>query len=583
MEIPKKGEVLRFSAATLPIFPNLNKPYAREAEWGTLIKLYEYGASGYSNTHILRRDGLMERVDLLLPDLALPIRFHECRDFAGHAGSFDTNINGLSVRLSDDKAQNLEEGFPTSSPISVLDEKMTATIYAFKPQKAESYRKNEGVLFVLNGQTHGHLTSDFFRRKEVNLSYLRQSILVVVDCSEFSGRAREDFFMNSRDRLMAGELREQVEAALEELLRHHQGLRALAERRRHDEIQSLLEDNKPLRNVLEELIKRSPALAALFNLGTHITNPFKIKTVGSEPQSFQGKVYPTFFQFKDKKYGETLVRDTHINMRARIAFETDAANEYFDANLGKGKFVLYRETKAGERVPFSGYVGPNLNDGSATLSVQLPDNAQAGDTMTFVAEVMDDSRITPFENRFVLTIKGPAKTNGKPRGPKKPPAEKPGKEHDLPIKVNLPDVTPVKEADWGKHEPHFDKFTALRIRQAPTKSGEEKPKPVYDFFVNVDNVHLLRELKGTKENPELVRKRFELGLTLLGLGLLQADAESDAIAQKPEQENEATNIEDKVEEFTKASAAILLPMITCLAGLEEEDLSAPVELSGEAT
>lgn len=43
------------------------------------------------------------------------------------------------------------------------------------------------------------MTPDFFRRKNVGLSYLSDSILVVVDCSRFSGRAREDLFMNSRE------------------------------------------------------------------------------------------------------------------------------------------------------------------------------------------------------------------------------------------------------------------------------------------------------------------------------------------------------------------------------------------------
>jgi hypothetical protein len=580
---PRRGGVLRFAADTLPIFPELSKPYARSSKWGTLIKLYEYSASGYSNTHILLRDALMERIDILLPDLALPIRLHECRKFAGHAGSFDTTLSGLGVRLSDDKSQNLEEGFPTSAPISVMNEKMTATIFAFKPQKAEIYRRNEGVIFVLNGQTHGHLTTDFFRRREVNLSYLRQSILVMVDCSEFTGRAREDFFMNSRDRLMAGELRQSVERALEDLLTHHQGLRALAEKRRHDEIKSMLEDNKPLKDVLEELIKRSPALASLFNLGSQVSNPFKSKSAAAEDQKFVGKPYPSFFKLKDKKYGDTLVRDTPINMRARIAFETDAVNEYFDKNLGKGTFMLYSEKKNGDRVTFSGYVGPNLNDGSATLSVSLPDNCQPGDTLTFVAEVTDDSRVAPFLNRFVVNVKEEVVTTGSKGKRKKPPSDKRGKEHDLPLKINLPEVTLVQEVDWEKYDPSFDKLTALRIRQAPTeKEGDD---PSYDFFVNIDNVHLLRELKVTKEPVDLVKKRFELGLTLLGLGILQSDMEAEEAEDKERVlalSGGESNVEDKVESFTRAVAAILLPMISSLASLQEEDLAAASETAGEA-
>jgi hypothetical protein len=34
--------LLSFAAPTLPIFPDKNQPYARDAGWGTLFKLYEY-------------------------------------------------------------------------------------------------------------------------------------------------------------------------------------------------------------------------------------------------------------------------------------------------------------------------------------------------------------------------------------------------------------------------------------------------------------------------------------------------------------------------------------------------------------
>src|SRR4029077_18898371 len=122
--------------------------------------------------HILMKDGLLSRVDLLLPDVALPIRFHECRDYSGHTGSFETTLTGLSVRLEDDRGNNLEDGFPSSCPLSAEGESMTATIYAFKKGKAETYRKAEAIIFTQNGQTHGHLTPDFYRRKAVGLSYL---------------------------------------------------------------------------------------------------------------------------------------------------------------------------------------------------------------------------------------------------------------------------------------------------------------------------------------------------------------------------------------------------------------------------
>ena len=81
--------------------------------------------------------------------------------------------------------------------------------------------------------------------------------------------------MNSRDRLSGAEIRYQIERELEELLRHHGGLRVLAEKRRREEVHARLKDNQPLKAALESLIKKSPTLAALFLPGTQVSNPFK--------------------------------------------------------------------------------------------------------------------------------------------------------------------------------------------------------------------------------------------------------------------------------------------------------------------
>jgi hypothetical protein len=95
------------------------------------------------------KDGLLERLNILIPDPALPIRLHECREYGGdEARSFANNLTGLVVRLGDDKVENLEAGFPTSCPISVSGEQFQCTIYAFKKGRAQTYRRDEGLIFT---------------------------------------------------------------------------------------------------------------------------------------------------------------------------------------------------------------------------------------------------------------------------------------------------------------------------------------------------------------------------------------------------------------------------------------------------
>jgi hypothetical protein len=588
--LPGQGGVLRFTADRLPIFPNAQNPYGRDAEWGTLIKLYEYDAVGFRSNIISSRGGLLSRMDLLLPDVALPVRLHECRPYEGHAGSFETTLTGLGVRLEDDRGNNLEDGFPASCPLGAAGQEMTATIYAFKKGRAETYRKQEGIIFTLNGQTHGHLTPDFFRRKNVGLSYLADSILVVVDCSRFTGRAREDLFMNSRDRLSGGELRQELEDALEDMLKQHGGLRALKERRRREETEERFADNKPLENILEALLKKSDTLASLFLHGKRASNPFKTTKVQEEDKPYQGKVCPTFFKFMGKDYGEELRRETHKNMRSRITFETDAVNDYFSRSIDPGRFALWMLVGR-ERQPVRNYVGPNLQNGLATLSVQLPDDCNVGDELHFAAVVTDSTRMDPFENCFTVKVKPPAEPSGGPGTRRKPPSKEQGGDREIPSGITLPNIIPVHEVEWERQSPPFDRYTALRIKDAGAEeaNGNGEAKAVYDFYVNVDNLYLRSEMKPAGVDAELLRNRFIYGNVLLGLAVLQQDELDRKLRRTRNAENEdeesqapEVNIEDRVAQLTRAVASVLLPLIESLGGFDFEEPVA-VDAVGEAT
>jgi hypothetical protein len=589
---PCQGGVLRFTAGSMPIFPQGRNPYARESAWGTLIKLYEYAATGFKSNIVFSTPNLLSRMNLLLPDVALPVRLYECRPtYKGHEGSFENNLTGLGVRLEDDRGNNLEEGFPSSCPISALGEQMTATIYAFKKGKAETYRKQEGIIFTQNGQTHGHLTPEFFTRGAVGLSYLADSLLVMVDCTRFRGRAREVLFMNSRDRLRKGELKTEIEHALEEMLKHHQGLRDLKERRRREQTEAKLADSKPLEDILESLLKKSPTLANLFLKGLRASNPFKtVKVRDEEEKPFEGERFPTFFKLKGKDYGQQLVRETPINMRSRITFETDAENDYFGRTTETGQFSLLL-VNGEHRVPVASYVGPNLQNGIATLSVQLPLNCQVGDTLNFVALVTDSSRIDPFENRFIVRVRPAAQPSGSPGERRKPPAHEPGDDREVAAGIALPNIIEVYEKDWDMHNPAFDKHTALSIKNAGDDSAQNgDAKPIYDFYINMDNLYLNTEIKPAHRDPKVIRARFTYGMVLLGLALVQQDEVDKAKAkvkkadteQEDSNEEAEVNIEQRVAAFTEAVAPVLLPMIESLGDLDENPVPA-IAGSGEPT
>jgi hypothetical protein len=586
------GEVLRFEAAQLKVFPEKNQAYVREAGWGTIIKLYEFGGSTsvFSNTNILLKDGLMSRLDLLLAEPALPVRLHECRNFRGHSGSFDTSLTGLMVRLEDDRQDNLEKGFPDSCPLSVEGEQMIATIYAFKKGKADVYRKDEGIVFTVNGQVHGTLSKSFFARQRAGrLDYIANSLLVIVDCSRISGRAREDLFMNSRDRLSHNPTRQAIESQLEVMLKENGVIRELKERRRAEEIQSTLAEEKPLEDILQNLLQHSPALASLFLSGPRASNPFKTKDVADKEQPFHGKHHPTYFKFKGKDFGTPLLRDCNIGSRCRITFETDAVNDYFGRQVNEGSFSLFR-ISGEHRIPVSDYVGPRLENGIAILSMELPPNIQVGDHLDFLAIVADPTLVDEFSNEFALSVKPEVKPGSSHGERRKPPSSEAGKEREMPAGIAMPNITTVAESEWREHDPPFDKYTALRVRITDsTDNGESSGKDghdIYDFLINMDNTYLKSELKDAKADIQLVQKRWQYALVLVGLAMLHDDKQRNrTVAQsakertwqdqdRESEDHPSERIGQRIEYLTTAIAPVLLPMIESLGALDVDSQGA---------
>jgi hypothetical protein len=579
--MPMHGGVLRFKSDSLPLFPEGPEAYAISSEWGTLIKLYEYTNSGYGNSHILMPDGLLARMDLLLPEIALPIRMHECRNnYKGDKSrSFETTLSGLRVRLEDDKTNNLEAECRSTAPLSVVGEECVASIYAFKPGKADTYRKSEGVLFTLNGQTHGALTKDFFTRKSVGrLSYIKDSVLLLVDCSKFSGRAREDFFLNSRDRISGAELRFAIEDALEDLLKHDQALRELVNRRRQEQIQANLADDKPLMNLLENVLKKSPTLSKLFLVGERLSNPFSTQHVSASPTAFHGKVHPTFFKFKGKDYGHVLDRDCALNVRLRVSFETDVVSEYFDRAINRGTSSV-REKRSDGRESVANAVGPMLQNGIATLSVRLPEDATPGEIIEYSCEINDPTLLEPFVNVFKVHVKDAIeKKKGNGGNRREPPSKDKGDDRDTPLGIKLPNIKDVYEDEWPAHD--FDKYSALKVTiTAITVNGKEQD--AHDFFVNADNIYLQTELKAEPASAALIRERFRLAMVLIGLAILQDDASASKEVETEDDADER-GVEKRILEVTRAIAPVILPMISALSELDDHDLAGDANAGAES-
>ncbi len=543
------NSIISFESTSLPLLPgNYPDPYGQPLKWGTFIKLYNYQMTGLKSNILF---DLNYRLALFMPQIALPVRLCERRKgYKGH--TFETTLAGLTVRLDDDRSENLEPNFPKSSLLMVQGQKMTASVFAFKRTKEEKYKKNEGLIFTINGQTHGTIPKDFFSRGSVKLGYLANSILVIVDCSDFDGRSREDLFMNSRDRLRAGNLRRDIENSLEEMLRNDELLRELANRRRREEVENKLMDDKPLAELIEKIIKKSPTLTSLFLRGTRVSSAWDLETTGKAPD-FKGKKFPSYFT-PINYYTKDNPKNCHINMKFRLQFKTDVENDYFDRSNDKGELNLLINSEESKSHTCT------LSNGTASLFASLPEDVKVGDTIYVECSVIDCSRLEPFYNDFYIQILDEMQSSKNSSGKtKREPSGKKGNSGKDISHFDIPKPIEIKRENWPTH--NFNDESALKVIES--EDGN------YDFFINVDNKYLLAEQKYKKFDPKLLKARYSYGMILIGLAILHETknhSERDNLGN-----NNERDIPRYIYDITKALSPVLLPMISELGELEIEE------------
>jgi len=566
--------VLSFAASEWPIFPEANDQvrdaYTRSSPYGSLVKLYEYDWQGNKSNIVSSGDGLLRRIDIGLPELALPVRLFECRPgYRGHSGSYATNALGLVARLDENRGENLEAGSPIGGVLALEGHQIRLRVYVFKPGKAKQYRAARyGVVFSVNGQMHGAFRDDFFRRRAVGMGHLADSLLVVADCSDIQGQMREDMFMNSRDRLRDTPLERAFEVHLEEFLRNEKTLREIHNRRRQAALADRLQDDKPFADLLQGLLDSNPMLSRLLLQGFRLSAPFPPGggTGAGTTSKFVGKRFPTIFRFRGKKDDESFTRTAFLGSKIRVAFETDAEDSYFVRDVDPGRWAV--QVRAGDvYVDAANWTTSGPRDGVAHLTIDaLPPGTAPGDSVDYVIEVTDRSRIEPFTNKLTLIAqKGGAVSSGKGSRAKGGNTGK-GTLAGGNL-LSLPEVKTVTQDEWSKYS-GFNEETALRV----VSSGISADSDAYDFFVNIDNKYLLAEQKVSRSDPSLLRKQFTYGLVLVGMAILQ-DRQLEARRQMVDASAEEEQpVEHLVATTTRAIAPILLPLIEAIGGLSADDI-----------
>ncbi len=550
---PGYGEILRFMAESLPIGPRYHNPYEIEVESGTLIKLYQYQTEAV--TQFGQTSGLRQYLDVWMPQLPLPIRLHECR-WKDEPRSTEWNLTGLNRRLAEANPK-----YDATGTLKVRGEPFTYRIFCLEGDNANRYRGDHGVVFAVNGQSHGMLHTRVFGTKAVGLGPLESALAVVVDCTEVSVPSLEDLTQNSRDRLSQSQFRKEVEDQIKQLLADDARLRELSRERADKRLEERLADDRPLEEVLQQVMRRSNVLNALFLRGARLPSQTTVHP-STEGDEFEGRPHPTEFRFLNLQRGEVLDRSCHIGQRTRIDFATDVEDSYFDRAILPGSLDVSIERDGNVIEPAEYTYVMRLSSGIAHLSLDLPPSVVSGDKLVVEVCVDDETLISPFVNRACITVMAEQK-----RGPGGPGGRRRrGRGTDrlslTPSGIEFPKIAEVREDGWDGSG--MNEWSALRIMNL----GRDEPGDAtkYLFEVNMDNEYLRAERRATPRKKDLLDAQWKYGLVLLGLGLLREPEAGTS-------EDEALDERDRIAATSDAIGPVLLPLINELGDLDLDDIT----------
>ena len=322
--------------------------YDRDFKTGTIIKLYSYDLPAGIRS-VISRD-LNQSINEYLFEPVLPVITVDKKERYPRDRGLERALYGLKRRLEQDDSRYVETYFSEDFDDASFG-KMKVTCYVFKTKiddrsvketketiRSEFFKNNMSVLFSVNGQAHGHYTSEFITRS-LKLNLLKEHLLIHVDCTNMNYSFRKELFMASRDRLKDGEETRYLRQFLAEKLGDKNGRLAEIQKRRKESIAVESEDAKDLLKSLAQNLPMDSDLMKLLSQTLQLDrqtngNPPKkerpkAKKKRNDTQPFNPKRFPSFFKRRVQGSAEKAVA-IPIDGEKTIYFDTDVEDHYFD-------------------------------------------------------------------------------------------------------------------------------------------------------------------------------------------------------------------------------------------------------------
>ena len=430
----------------------------RKFTTGTIIKLYSYDLPAGSRS-VISRD-LNQSINEYLFEPVLPVITVDKKERYPDDRNLERDLYGLKRRLEQDDNRYVDKKFSEDFNNALLG-KMKVTCYVFRTKiddrsvketketiRREFFKNNMSVLFSVNGQVHGHYTSEFITRS-LKLNLLKEHLLIHVDCTNMDYDFRKELFMASRDRLKDGEETRELRKFLAERLGDKNGYLAEIQKRRKDsiavesgdakELLKSLTQNLPMDSELMKLLAQTLKLDEQINGKSPKNKIPKAKKKQNNTQPFNPQRFPSFFRRRAKGSAEKAIP---IDGEKTIYFDTDVEDHYFDRieEPGELKIALLdfktNETKGGDAPGQVDQIEDVFDvrksspqEGTIKLHLSPKEAARMGDAARIKAHLNDPSgELEP--EIFLVKIT-------EPNAPK-PPAKK--KEESEVPNIGLPEL-----------------------------------------------------------------------------------------------------------------------------------------------
>ncbi len=504
----------------------------RNFDTGTVIKLYSYDLPAGIRS-VISRD-LNQSINEYLFEPTLPVITVDKEERYPQDRALQRALYGLKRRLEQDDSKYVETYFSEDFGDKLFG-KMKVTCYVFKTKiddrsvketkeviRSEFFKNNMSVLFSVNGQVHGHYTSEFITRS-LKLNLLKEHLLIHVDCTSMDYNFRKELFMASRDRLKDGEETRELRRFLAEKLGSKNGRLAEIQKRRKD---SIAVESKDAKDLLKSLTQNLPMDSDLMKLlaqtlqlderanGKPKKNTGKTKKKEREDKRpFTPHRFPSFFRRRAQGSAAKVVT-IPLGGEKTIPFESNVEDQYFDRidDPGELKIALLgfktNDTRGGNAPGRIEEIEKVFNvrksspeEGTIKLHLDPKEELQVGDAAEIKASLSDPSGEFEAEAFWVRISDSKA-----------PPKDtKETEKNDVP-NLGLPELilTHQEQKDNGVTWKQVEEATTKEIDHStvmyPMVDGEKLEK----IYVNMDSTVFLnfKPKNPNEEQLELATRKY---------------------------------------------------------------------------